>query len=107
VAAGYDGASDIVIDLRVDDHVDPCAELERLLGLHDLIFGAPDDVRPLEGDIATRLTTVLTTLGYPTADLSASLFKLAGKENLEMRLVPDGIDMVVLEHLEGLAARKV
>jgi uncharacterized Ntn-hydrolase superfamily protein len=33
---GYGGTSDVVVDLRVDDHVDPCAEIERLLDLHTI-----------------------------------------------------------------------
>ena len=107
VGAGYGGGSDIAIDLRVDDHADPCPELIRLLGIHDMLFGTPEDVRPLEGEIAHRLMAALTALGYPTDDLAASLSKVAGVENLEERLVPEGIDIVVLEHLEGLAGRSV
>ena len=107
VGAGDGGGSDIAIDLRVDDHADPCPELIRLLGIHDMLFGTPEDVRPLEGEIAHRLTAALTALGYPTDDLAASLSKVAGVENLEERLVPEGIDIVVLEHLEGLAGRSV
>ena len=107
VGAGYGGGSDIAIDLRVDDHADPCPELIHLLGIHDMLFGTPEDVRPLEGEIAHRLTAALTALGYPTDDLAASLSKVAGVENLEERLVPEGIDIVVLEHLEGLAGRSV
>jgi uncharacterized Ntn-hydrolase superfamily protein len=106
VGAGYGGGSDIAIDLRVDDHVDPVPELERLLDIHTMLFGTPEDVRPLEGEIATRLTTALSALGYPTNDLEASLTKIAGIENLEERLVPGSIDIVVLEHLEGLVGRK-
>ena len=39
---GYGGTSDVVVDLRVDDHPDPCAELARLLDLHSLYFDRPD-----------------------------------------------------------------
>ncbi len=35
--AGYAGLDDVEVDLRVDDHEDPCAELERLLDLHDAL----------------------------------------------------------------------
>ena len=34
--AGLGGRDDVEVDLRVDDHDDPCAELERLLALHEL-----------------------------------------------------------------------
>jgi uncharacterized Ntn-hydrolase superfamily protein len=36
---GYANLSDVVIDLRVDDHERPLEELRRLYGLHDAIFG--------------------------------------------------------------------
>ena len=34
-SAGYDGGDDIDVDLRVDDHISPIDELERLLSLHE------------------------------------------------------------------------
>src|SRR5207249_5881082 len=36
---GYAGLSDILVDLRADDHPRPIEELRRLYGLHDAIFG--------------------------------------------------------------------
>src|SRR6266571_1515589 len=39
---GYGGGSDVLVDLRVDDHGDPVPELVRLRGLHELYFGHPD-----------------------------------------------------------------
>lgn len=38
---GYGGQNDRYIDLRVDDHKEPIAELRRLLGLHRALFGRP------------------------------------------------------------------
>ena len=35
---GYGGTSDVVVDLRVDDHPDPVTELARLLEMHTLYF---------------------------------------------------------------------
>ena len=103
VGAGYGGGSDIAIDLRVDDHPDPVAELQRLMGIHELLFGKPEVTRPLEGEVADRVAAALTALGYAVDDLEASLSAVAGIENLEERLVPGAIDVVVLEHLEALA----
>ena len=40
---GYGGGSDVLVDLRVDDHPDPVRELQRLLDLHALYFGRPED----------------------------------------------------------------
>src|SRR5512133_3420284 len=37
--AGYAGLSDVVADLRVDDHSLPLDELRRIYGLHQAIFG--------------------------------------------------------------------
>jgi uncharacterized Ntn-hydrolase superfamily protein len=39
--AGYGGGSDVMVDLRVDDHEHPIPELVRLLDLHDVLF-APE-----------------------------------------------------------------
>src|SRR4249919_1023747 len=38
--AGYASLSDVVVDLRVDDHERPIAELRRLFALHQELFGA-------------------------------------------------------------------
>lgn len=42
---GYSGFNDRMIDLRVDDHPDPIAELDRLLTLHEKTFGGGAYVR--------------------------------------------------------------
>lgn len=38
---GYGGQNDRYMDLRVDDHKEPIAELRRLHGLHRALFGRP------------------------------------------------------------------
>jgi uncharacterized Ntn-hydrolase superfamily protein len=44
--AGFDGGDDIEVELRVEDHTSPIAELERLLRLHqDLNVWVPEDER--------------------------------------------------------------
>lgn len=106
VGAGYGGGSDIAVDLRVDDHPDPVVELGRLLDIHALLFGTPESTLPLEGEVAERLRRALATLGYDDGDLEQALHRAAGIENLEERLVPGAIDPVVLDYLEGLAARR-
>src|SRR5205809_728435 len=52
--AGYGKLSDTVIDLRVDDHERPIAELRRLLSLHEELFGATPSEDWLEVDDALR-----------------------------------------------------
>lgn len=42
---GYSGFNDRMVDLRVDDHPDPIAELERLLEMHQMTFGGGAYVR--------------------------------------------------------------
>ena len=37
--AGYAQLSDVVVELRVDDHERPLEELRRIYGLHDALFG--------------------------------------------------------------------
>ena len=94
-AGGYGGGSDVLVDLRVDDHPDPVPELVRLLDLHGLFFGTPvpEDVLPLEGALATEVGERLARLGF------ATLEDWAGVENYEERMVPGGIDPLVLAKL--------
>lgn len=94
-AGGYGGGSDVLVDLRVDDHPDPVIELGRLLQLHHLYFGSPEQVLPLSGELAEEVAQRLARLGHP------SLAAWAGVENFEERLVPDGIDVLVLEQLRA------
>jgi uncharacterized Ntn-hydrolase superfamily protein len=96
--AGYD-QSGVLVDLRVDDHPQAPSELARLLDEHDLVFGSPEDVQPLEGALAQEVRHLLTDRGHATNDLHADLAAWAGEVNLEMRLSPDGIDRRVLEVL--------
>lgn len=101
---GYGGTSDIVADLRVDDHPDPVVELGRLLDLHALYFDKPDPATllPLRGDLAEEIATRLGELGHPSAGgLDAALADWAGIENLEERMVAGHIDPLVLGHLRS------
>ena len=92
---GYGGGSDVLVDLRVDDHTDPVPELVRLLDLHELYFGKPESVLPLEGELAAEVADRLARLGYQTLE------DWAGVENYEERMVAGGIDPVVLERLRA------
>src|SRR5690606_12455211 len=53
---GYGGTSDVVVDLRVDDHHDRVGELDRLLDLHTMMFGRPDpsSLLPLTAELAVE-----------------------------------------------------
>ena len=100
--AGYAGLSDVLVDLRVDDHERPIQELERLYGLHQLYFGQTPDEEwlPVDADVETELRERLGRLGYEADDLEAAFNQWVGTENLEDRVRGiDRIDPVVLEEL--------
>ncbi len=107
---GY-GGGDRLVDLRVDDHVDPVPRLAELLDLHRLYFGEVDEdaLLPLEGEVATRALTALIAAGrLPQGHAAwddaaeAALRGWAGVENLEERFRgPGRIDPMVLQRLTG------
>jgi uncharacterized Ntn-hydrolase superfamily protein len=103
---GYGGTSDVWVDLRVDDHPDPVAELLRLMELHTLYFERPDPATliPLSGEVASEVRTLLTSLNETDPDLDRALASWAGIENLEERLVAGSIDPLVLDQLRAAAA---
>jgi uncharacterized Ntn-hydrolase superfamily protein len=93
---GYAGLSDVLVDLRVDDHERPIQELRRIHELHQRLFGASprEDWLPLEGELRAEVDERLARLGYDTLDA------WAGVENLEERVDgEDAIDPVVLDAL--------
>jgi uncharacterized Ntn-hydrolase superfamily protein len=99
--AGYGGA-DVLVDLRVDDHPQPVAELERLYDLHQLYFGSTPEERWIRTDPAleAELRDRLDRLGYQSGDLAADLDTWAGVENLEERVRGvERLDPVVLAEL--------
>ncbi len=100
---GYGGGSDVLVDLRVDDHVDPVPELQRILGIHTMLFGTTDpaDCLPLDGALAVEVLQRLAIAGHAKETVEAGLASWAGVENLEERLHEGLIDPVVLDHLRA------
>jgi uncharacterized Ntn-hydrolase superfamily protein len=99
---GYGGTSDVMIDLRVDDHPAPIDELRRLYGMHDLLFGQTPEAEWLavDDDLAAELRDRLARLGYEDESLEAAFNTWVGTENLEERAKGiDRIDPVVLAEL--------
>jgi uncharacterized Ntn-hydrolase superfamily protein len=98
---GYARLSDVLVDLRADDHERPLDELRRIYELHQAIFGkTPErfwvDVDP---ELAAELGERLARLGFE-GELGDAFSRWAGNANLEERV--DGVervDPVVLEEL--------
>ena len=110
-AGGYGGRDDRYVDLRVDDHPEPIRELGRILGLHRLYLtrSAPDELIPLDENIARELQTILRKTGHYSGEITGvydtatrvGLWDLYGIENLEERWHDELIDKVALEFLRG------
>jgi uncharacterized Ntn-hydrolase superfamily protein len=93
---GYAALSDVLVDLRVDDHEHPIDELTRIYQLHQQLFGRTPQRYwlPLEGELRAEVDERLGRLGYDSLDA------WAGVENLEERVDGgDAIDPVVLDAL--------
>ena len=98
---GYASLSDIVVDLRVEDHARPIDELRRIYGLHRRLFEVTprEEWLPLEGELRADVDERLATTGHD------SLASWAGVENLEERVDgEDAIDPVVLDALRESTA---
>jgi uncharacterized Ntn-hydrolase superfamily protein len=101
---GYAGLSDVLVDLRVDDHERPIEELRRLYELHQALFGETpkDQWLVVDEDLASELRERLARLGY-TGELERAFSDWAGKENLEERVNGiERIDPVVLFELRDV-----
>lgn len=97
--AGYGGHDDVAVDLRVDDHATPVAELGRLLELNDLFLTATteDDKVTVTPELDAEITELVRALGHD------DLLDWVGTENYEMRVAPTGswIDRRVLAILRA------
>jgi uncharacterized Ntn-hydrolase superfamily protein len=97
---GYAGLSDTLVDLRVDEHPRPLAELRRIYGIHGALFGRTprSDWLPVDDELRAELRERLARIGY------ANLASWAGVENLEERVDgEDEIDPVVLAELRRVS----
>src|SRR5215213_3710847 len=90
---GYANLSDVVIDLRVDDHERPLEELRRIYVLHRAIFGETprEEWLPVDEALENELVERLSKLGYD-GELDDAFTRWAGTENLEERV--DGVEAV-------------
>ncbi len=102
---GYLGGTDVALDLRVDDHPEPVAELGRIIEVHRLLFPNPRDLDfvDIDDSLAGRMAVALSAAGFETnspaydESLRKALFSWMGNENLEMRWSDDPVvDRTVL-----------
>ncbi|MFQ5595297.1 MAG: DUF1028 domain-containing protein [Anaerolineae bacterium] len=108
-AGGYDGRNDRFIDLRVDDHPTPIAELARILELHKLYLfkSTPEELIEVDEETTRELQTILQETGHYQGEITGiydeatkeGLRALYGIENLEERWHGELIDLVALEFL--------
>lgn len=65
-SGGFGGFNDRLVDLRVDDHMEPIKELMRLYRMQQLIqtTAMPDQVVPISGNIKKLLVEQLIRLGF-------------------------------------------
>jgi uncharacterized Ntn-hydrolase superfamily protein len=98
---GYANLSDVLVDLRVDDHERPLEELRRIYTLHDALFGSTprEEWVDVDESLAAELRDRLGRLRYD-GELAQAFTRWAGEQNLEDRVEGvDRIDPVVLEAL--------
>lgn len=109
VKGGYGGHTDRLVDLRVDDHTQPIAELRRLIDLHNLYFERPtvDTLVEVNGALATEVVAALNRvglLGVSDETVWDGLDRWSSRENLEERMIRAGwIDPAVLDVLRRQA----
>ena len=95
---GYAQLSDVVVDLRVDDHPRPIEELRRIYTLHDRLFGTT----PRDGLAAARGRARATRCDERLAAARLRDARRAGRASRTSRsasTASDAIDPVVLEAL--------
>ena len=98
--AGYMGFDDIEVELRVEDHAEPIAELDRLLGLHRELWAGsdtvPEDERtPDTPELLAELDARARALGHK------SLVVWMSRNNYEMYGGEDWTGTRVVEELRA------
>jgi uncharacterized Ntn-hydrolase superfamily protein len=90
---GHAGLSDVLVDLRVDDHERPLTELRRLYGIHQALFGRTPREKWIGVDeqLAAELRERLAARGY-NGELPDAFRRWSGNENLEERV--DGVEQI-------------
>jgi len=104
---GYDGLNDRWIDVRVDDHDAPIAELERVFKIYDVTLlerEEPADLRDLSGETAEAVAETLADLGLFDGSPGES-FRAAERDALEEWRGRNNFENHDLDLLEDALAR--
>jgi uncharacterized Ntn-hydrolase superfamily protein len=96
------------VDLRVDDHPDPVAELRRLLARFEVLVADPDPstALPLAGSTARDVDDALRALDVLDGDLPTRLRAWAITENLHHLLLDGTVDRLLLTQLQAHASAR-
>lgn len=98
---GYEGFTDRYVDIRVDEHPRPIAELRRIFRMYDMTFlrrEDPKSVLKIEGPLAAEIQSHLAKLGFykgPNTGIFDTETQKAYREfinisNFESKLREDG-----------------
>lgn len=104
---GYDGRNDRWIDVRVDDHEQPIAELERVFRIYDVTLlerVEPEDLEQLAGPTAESVLEILADLGHYDGD-PEPVVESAEREALEAFRGVNNFENHSLEVIEDAIAR--
>ena len=111
VGAGYGGATDQLVDLRVDDHFDPVPELQRLFEIQQLLFGSTPEAEwvLIDDELGGRIRAALRNNAIKVAEggawddaLDQALRRWIVDQNLDERWWGGNrIDPVVVGQLLG------
>jgi uncharacterized Ntn-hydrolase superfamily protein len=96
---GYLGLSDVYVDIRVDDHPEPVAELRRIFKIWELALLQRDDPSDVvvKKDVAAEVQSILRRLGFYRGDVTGTwdeetekaFREWAGYENFENKIRND------------------
>jgi uncharacterized Ntn-hydrolase superfamily protein len=110
--AGFGGSDNAPLDLRVDDHPEPIAELTHLLALYEQYAGSTpsEEHLPLDLELLEEIRELLVSVGQVLPEglsgVTAGLRTWVAGENLGARWwVQETLDPVVLERLRAAARR--
>jgi len=106
-AGGYDGKNDRWIDVRVDDHDAPIAELERVFRIYDITLlerESPEEFAELDGNTAEDVQRTLASLGFYDGEMTTE-FGEDARDALEDFRVMNNFENHDLDALEDALAR--